>query len=100
MKLTLMMCIFIILFTHCQSSKEVQSFLDPKTLAKITIEITIVGEDEEKQKEVYKRYGYNLNDGPKMYRDSITKLNKEPKKELSSIMSSIDGWRKQFSIRI
>ncbi len=80
MKLTLMMFIFIILFTHCQPSEDVQSFLNPRTLAKITIEITIAGEDEEKQKEVYKKHGYNLNKGPKMYRDSITKLNKEPKK--------------------
>ncbi len=97
MKYTLLIYIFLILLTNCQSSKEVQSFVDPKTLAKITIEITLAGEDDEKQKRVYKKYNYDLNNGPKMYRDSITEVNKNPKKR-AIFNNHLNRWLKKKAL--
>ncbi|HEO64926.1 MAG TPA: hypothetical protein ENI73_03550 [Spirochaetes bacterium] len=91
MKFTLLIYILSILLINCESSKDVQSFMDPKTLAKITIEITLAGEDDEKQKRVYERYNYDLNNGPKMYRDSIRELYENPQKRVT-FNNALNRW--------
>ncbi|HEO64927.1 MAG TPA: hypothetical protein ENI73_03555 [Spirochaetes bacterium] len=86
--------LFTILATVIQSHQDILTY-GPKNLARLTLELGEAGEDKQKQREVFKMYGFPRDTGPIIYRQMIRDLKSHSRNrvifynEINVLMSKI-----------